>query len=141
LERVTGFHGDTVFEIPRFSWQEKRAMEIGEGTSLSALQELAKQHHLNSSGKKRNRIDPEAEETWHPLPDEAAVMHSKEMSQESDAQALHVQSALASVQPKRLPKLEAVHRRMRDGFYQQPEVIESVANRLLLLFGFGKAEN
>lgn len=115
-------------------------MEICEGLSLSGLQELAKQQHLNAAEKKRKQIDPEEDLPGGSLTDEAQVEHSEALTRPGRTSLAQAQQVLAKLPTTRSRKLETVQRRIGEGFYQQQEVLEAVAERLLRLLRFQEQE-
>lgn len=111
-------------------------MEICAGITLSALQELGKQAHLNSSEKKRKKIEPDVHQPPWPM-DEVNVEQSQVMAKKEQERIEKAQKALSDISPTRMEKLEQVCRRMNEGFYEQDEVVGVVADRLLKLFRSG----
>jgi len=117
-------------------------MDIYGGIAQTALQEAAKQQHLTSGDKgKKGKLESE-DRPGYPLrpllKDEAEVKESQQFAQGDEERIRKAQSALKKTSPDRLEKLVAINQRIENGFYDQQEVLESVAEKLLLMFRQGK---
>jgi hypothetical protein len=62
------------------------------------------------------------------------VKAAEQAIQKNQQQLADAQRILVHLPPARLHKLEAVHQRIHQGFYHRKEVLEAVAERLLVMF-------
>jgi hypothetical protein len=112
-------------------------MNIYGGVTLTAIQEAALQKHLTSGEKKKKKLDDEDDARHLPsslLNDEADVTESQKIAQQNEQAVKKAQTALNKLSPARTEKLDSVNKRMTSGFYNEKEVMDAVADKLLTMF-------
>ncbi|MDP6353501.1 MAG: hypothetical protein QF473_00255 [Planctomycetota bacterium] len=113
-------------------------MNIYGGVTQTAIQEAALQKHLTSGEKKKKKLDDEDDAQHLPsstlLEDEADVTESQKIAQQDEQAVKKAQTALNKLSPARTEKLDSVNERMSSGFYNEREVMEAVADKLLTMF-------
>lgn len=109
-------------------------MTIYGGVSFTAATEGAKQQHLNASERKRKNGEVEEESQSLLFSDEAEVTESKQLANREKRRVDKARQVLANIPAERNQKLQTVHHRLQEGFYDQQEILESVAEKLLLMF-------
>lgn len=113
-------------------------MNIYGGVTQTAIQEAALQKHLTSGEKKKKKLDDEDDTRNLPsstlLQDEADVTDSKKVARQTEQAVKKAQTALNNLSPARMDKLDSVSKRMSSGFYNEREVMEAVAEKLMTMF-------
>ena len=112
-------------------------MELPGGISSTANQEAAKQVHLSSGTDRKRKTAGRKKDGPKSLlqtTDEAELNEAQHLIEENENQVKKANSVLSDISPTRMEKLQSVNQRIDEGFYDQREVLESVAEKLLLMF-------
>ncbi len=111
-------------------------MNIYGGVTHTAVQEAALQKHLTSGEKKRKKIDTDDEPNppRSLLQDEADVIESQKVAHQTEKSVDKARAALNNLSPARIEKLDSVSERMNNGFYNEKEVMDAIADKLINMF-------
>ena len=110
-------------------------MEIHGGVTQSAVQEAALQQYLTSGEAKKKRKSRKDSSSPPQALNQDEVNVNERLALQEQESVQRARSALNSLSATRVQKIESVHQRIENGFYEDREVLEAVAEKLLLMFG------